>query len=101
VLAAQGNLPAALDSFKASHAMRDRLAAADPGNAGWQRDLAISNGRVGMVLARMRKRENALDAFQRGRSIIVGLQERVPGYAVHANDLAWFDEQIRVAAARK
>ena len=44
VLRAQGNLPAALDSYKAAHAIRERLAAADPGNAGWQSDLSISSG---------------------------------------------------------
>jgi len=33
---AQGNLPAALESFRAALAIRDRLAKADPGNAGWQ-----------------------------------------------------------------
>src|SRR5262249_47269014 len=33
VLWAQGNLPAALDSYQAEHAIRERLAALDPGNA--------------------------------------------------------------------
>jgi hypothetical protein len=36
------NMPlsrAALTSYQASHAIRDRLAKADPGNAGGQRDL--------------------------------------------------------------
>ncbi|GLI37946.1 hypothetical protein KI811_05985 [Geobacter hydrogenophilus] len=39
---AQGDLPAALTSFRASLAIRERLAKADPGNAGWQRDLIVS-----------------------------------------------------------
>ena len=38
----QGSLPAALDSYKASLAIADRLAKADPGNAGCQRDLSVS-----------------------------------------------------------
>jgi len=38
----QGSLPAALDSHKASLAIADRLAKADPGNAGCQRDLSVS-----------------------------------------------------------
>jgi hypothetical protein len=33
---AQGNLPAALESYRASLAVRERLDKADPGNAGWQ-----------------------------------------------------------------
>ena len=42
VLAAQGNLPAALTAYRDSLAIAERLAAADPGNAGWQRDLSVS-----------------------------------------------------------
>jgi hypothetical protein len=94
VLSAQGNLPAALDSFKASLAIADRLAAADPGNAGWQHDLAIGEGRAGMVLARTGKCDAALDALRRGRAIISRLGELSPDYAVLANDMAWFDLQI-------
>jgi hypothetical protein len=29
---------------------RERLAAADPGNAGWQRNLSVTHGRIGDVL---------------------------------------------------
>jgi hypothetical protein len=39
---AQGDLAAALTSYRASLAIRERLAQADPGNAGWQRDLVVS-----------------------------------------------------------
>jgi tetratricopeptide (TPR) repeat protein len=42
VLVAQGNLPEALKSFGDGLAIRDRLAKADPGNAGWRRDLIVS-----------------------------------------------------------
>ena len=49
-LVAQGNLPEALKSFRDSLAITDRLAKADPGNAGWQRDLSVSYDRVGDVL---------------------------------------------------
>ena len=41
VLVAQGNLPEALKSFRDGLAIRERLAQADPGNAGWQRDLSV------------------------------------------------------------
>jgi CHAT domain-containing protein len=40
----------------------ERLAKADPGNAGWQRDLALSHGRVAMVLARQGSWEVYSDA---------------------------------------
>jgi hypothetical protein len=38
---AQGDLAAALTSYQASLAIRERLAKADPGNAGWQRAILL------------------------------------------------------------
>ena len=38
---ALGNLNAALAEFTAKRAIIERLAATDPGNAGWQRDLSV------------------------------------------------------------
>jgi len=74
-------------SFKASLAIAERLATADPGNAGWQRDLAISDGRVAMLLAQLGRREDALDAFRRGRSTIARLRKHSPtNGAVHNVD---------------
>jgi hypothetical protein len=46
---AQGDLAGALKSYKADLAIAERLAKADPGNAGWQRDLSVSNERLGDV----------------------------------------------------
>ena len=43
---AQGRLDAALDSFRAGLAIREHLAAADPGNAEWQRDLIVSYAKL-------------------------------------------------------
>ena len=40
MLVAQGKLPEALTAYRASLAIAERLAKADPGNAGWQRDLS-------------------------------------------------------------
>ena len=42
MLRAQGELGAALAAYRAGMAIRERLAAADPGNAEWQRDLIVS-----------------------------------------------------------
>jgi tetratricopeptide (TPR) repeat protein len=47
VLVAQGNLAEALKSFRDGLAIRERLAKADPNNAGWQRDLQFTIGRIG------------------------------------------------------
>jgi len=94
VLVAQGNLPEALKSFRDSLAIRDRLAKADPDNAGWQRDLALSHGRVTTVLARQGERAKALEGFQAGRAIIARLKERSPDNATLPKDLAWLEAQI-------
>ena len=50
VLMAQGDLPGALKSYRDDLAIAERLAKADPGNAGWQRDLSVSYEEVGDVL---------------------------------------------------
>jgi hypothetical protein len=50
---AQGNLPEALENYRASLATGERLAKADHGNAGWQDDLAASHGKLGQLLVRM------------------------------------------------
>jgi hypothetical protein len=51
---AQGDLAAALTSYRASLAIRGRLAQADPGNAGWQRDLSVSQEKIGATCSRRR-----------------------------------------------
>ena len=63
VLVAQGNLPEALKSFQASLAIGDRLANADQGNAGWQRDLSVSYNKVGDVLVAQGNLPEALKSF--------------------------------------
>jgi tetratricopeptide (TPR) repeat protein len=61
---AQGDLAAALTSYRASLAISERLAQADPGNAGWQRDLSVSQEKIGDVqqaqgASRCRRRRSA------------------------------------------
>ena len=48
-MAVSTGVPAALTSYQTSLGIRERLAQADPGNAGWQRDLALSFGRVALI----------------------------------------------------
>ena len=101
VLQAQGNLPAALESYKSAHAIRQRLAAADPGNAGWQRGLAISYGNVAMVEARQGVHDQALSKFRTARDIIARLRAQSPDNAQLPEDLAWFESQIRALSASR
>ncbi len=46
---AQGDLAGALEAYGQDLEIAQRLAAADPGNAGWQRDLAVSWERLASV----------------------------------------------------
>ena len=65
MLVAQGNLPEALKSFRDSLAIADRLAKADPNNAGWQRDLSVSLSKVGDVLVAQGNLPEALEIVPR------------------------------------
>ncbi len=49
VQVAQGDLPGALASYSGGLEIFQRLAEADPGNAGWQRDLSVSFNKIGDV----------------------------------------------------
>jgi hypothetical protein len=91
---AQGDLAAALTSYQASLAIAERLAKADPGNAGWQRDLALSYGRIALIETRQGIRGDTLTGFQQGRDIIVQLMRQSPDNATLPKDLTWFDSQI-------
>jgi len=73
VLRAQGNLPAALDAFNTSLAIADRLAKADPGNAGWQADLAASHGKLGQLHRALGDTATARRHFEIGRAIVAPL----------------------------
>ncbi len=45
------SLAVAKSLLETTHAVLQRLAAADPGNAGWQRDLSVSHNKIGDVLS--------------------------------------------------
>ena len=91
---AEGNLAEALKTYQDSLAIRDRLAKADSNNADRQRDLAISQGRVGIVLAKQGDAPRALNMFRQGRAIIAGLGKQSPDNGQLYKDLAAFDGSI-------
>jgi tetratricopeptide (TPR) repeat protein len=88
VLKAQGNLPEALKAFRDGLAISDRLAKADPGNAGWQRDLSVSYDRVGDVLKAQGNLPEALKSFRDGLAISDRLAKADPGNASWQRDLS-------------
>jgi tetratricopeptide (TPR) repeat protein len=70
VLRAQGDLPAALESFRASLTITERLAKADPGNARWQSDLSQSLNKNAGVQIAAGKREEGLANYSKSLAIL-------------------------------
>lgn len=64
MLAAAGDRADALAEYRASFSIREKLVATDPGNAQWQRDLALSNNRIGEMLDASGDRTGALAAYR-------------------------------------
>ena len=61
--------------------MRDRLAKADPNNAGWQRDLSVSYNKVGDVLVAQGNLPEALKSYQGSLAIRDRLAKADPNNA--------------------
>jgi hypothetical protein len=59
---AQGNLPEALQAYRVSLAIFERLAKADPSNTEWQGDLSLPYERVGDVFKAQGNVPEALQA---------------------------------------
>jgi tetratricopeptide (TPR) repeat protein len=94
VLQAQGNLPAALTAYKASLAIGERLARADPGNAGWQYDLSVAQGNIGDVLVAQGNRHAAVAAYLASLAIRESLAKADPGNAASQRAVAINNERL-------
>jgi predicted Zn-dependent protease len=90
----QGNLGAALKSYEAKRDIIFRLAKSDPGNAGWQRDLAMSYGKLSLVHRQSDDKAKARDYLRQGQAIMARLTKLSPDYAQWKQDLAEFDREI-------
>ncbi|HNG17521.1 tetratricopeptide repeat protein, partial [Accumulibacter sp.] len=77
----RGQLDAALRAFTEALAISRRLADLDPGNADWQRDLAVAHNRVGGVLQTQGQLDAALRAFTEDLAISRRLADLDPGNA--------------------
>jgi tetratricopeptide (TPR) repeat protein len=90
----RGNLPAALKSYRDGQAIAERLAKADPANAGWQRDLSVSFNKVGDVLVAQGNLAEALKSYRDGLAIAERLAKADPGNAGWQYDLGISNERI-------
>jgi hypothetical protein len=66
---AAGKLEAARTDYAQDLAIMERLAKADPGNLGWQHDLAVSYDGLGYVLLQQNQRDQGLALFEKSRAI--------------------------------
>ena len=83
-----GNLNQADEAYRQARTIADRLAKADPGNAGWQRDLSVSYDKIGDVLVAQGNLPEALKSFRDGLAIADRLAKADPGNAGWQRDLS-------------
>lgn len=67
-----------LGSYQDGLAIGERLAAADPGNTGWQRDLSVSHEKIGDVEEARGDIGAAVSAYERSLPIARSLADRFP-----------------------
>ncbi|MFZ4381773.1 MAG: hypothetical protein ACOYO0_07405, partial [Sandarakinorhabdus sp.] len=91
---AEGDLPAARAAFQAGLTIRDRLAARDPGNSEWQRDLFVSQFKIADLAARAGDTAEARRQFSAARAVIGALAARFPDHPGFRKDLAMIDQRL-------
>jgi tetratricopeptide (TPR) repeat protein len=96
----QGYLQAALESFRASLAIRERLVKEDPGNADWQRDLFIAHSRVGDVLENQGKLAAALASHRTALPVAESLAKSRPRYVRSQLDVYFAYASVATMEAR-
>jgi tetratricopeptide (TPR) repeat protein len=72
-LQGKGDLPGALAAFEAGQTIRERLTQREPANTEWQRDLAISHGRIGSVRQLQKNLSGARTSFEKELEIAAKL----------------------------
>ncbi|MBV1694985.1 MAG: caspase family protein, partial [Hyphomicrobiales bacterium] len=94
VALAQGSLPSARRLYETALAIVQPLAAADPGNAGWQRDLSVSHNKIGDVLVAQGSLPAALASYRASHAIAERLAAADPGNAGWQFDLGISNERL-------
>jgi tetratricopeptide (TPR) repeat protein len=98
-LSAQGQLDEALAAYRADLAIAERLATADPSNAGWQRDLFLSYEKLGSVEERNQNPKDAAPYYAEAAKIIRQLVPRDPSNAQWQRDLARIEQRLATVSA--
>ena len=92
---AQGDLPAATRHFNAGLKIAERLAASDPANAAWQRDLSVSLNKLGDLAVAQGDLPAATRHFNACLKIAERLAASDPANAAWQRDLSVSLEQAR------
>ena len=94
VFRSKGNFDAALNAYRTSLTISDRLVNGAPENTKWLRDQALRHGYIATVAAEQGNRDAALISFEQGRAIFAKLNASSLDDPRLPKDLAWFDSQI-------
>jgi tetratricopeptide (TPR) repeat protein len=94
LLAARGDLPGALDSFRKSLGIRKHLAARNPVRGEPQRDLVANHHKIGDVLLARGNAQGALDSYRAALALAESLAAQNPDNAGHRFDLAVGHERL-------
>lgn len=89
-----------MNAFRDSLAIAARLAKADPGKAGWQRDVAVSHAKIGNAQRALGDTTAARQSIAAGKAIITRLVADYPEWAKWKTDLAWLDAQLAALDAK-
>jgi hypothetical protein len=100
IFLAQGNLPAALEQYRASLERMVPIRDRDESNADLQRFTSVTFGKLASAHRASGDKAKALDALQQAQAIMAGLTKLSPDNAQWAQDLTWFDGQIAELAER-
>jgi autotransporter strand-loop-strand O-heptosyltransferase len=92
--AQRGDLVAALSDYREGLAIMRRLAEADAGNAGFQRDLSVAQNRIGAALLAQGDLQGAIDQHRASLAIMERLTAANPNNIDFQRDLAWCSARI-------
>ena len=93
---ASGNLAKARERYEAGLIIAERLAAHEPGNTRWQRDLFVSYAKLAQLGVSEEDEALAVRRFEAAEAIMRMLVERHPDHPGFSRDLA----QVRAELAR-
>ncbi len=92
-----GRTADAMAEYRAGHVILERLAAADPGNAGWQRDLSVSHNKIGDVQQGQGDLVAALERYRASLTIAERLAAADRGNAGWQRDVAVSNAKLGAA----